>query len=357
MIWLLAIPLALLVELLFRAVGHVGTEPLWWHDLATQRKELQMRRLGRADVVVIGTSMVLYGIDPDALGKRLGMRCYNASIYRGVPTVTEMWLRDFVLPMLRPRLVVIGLSAVEANDNSPLVSRYDEYRAAKVWSKSRARLWLVRRSYAFRFAPMAKHPRHLLGLVWKALRTPSAWRWTVPLDIPGKVGPLGEGTDMLDRSYAVMPRMGMLVTGQVGEGYDNGGVQSGAWRRMPDLVRSFGAEPVFVATPAPDLLFRDFYLGGYDAYLREQTRCIELARSTGTPYVDVTGDVRDERFFADPMHANRLGRDTFTALLADALLPYADHARGHADRDGVRRDLAAHDGVGTHDGPVADDRA
>ena len=355
------------VEAVFRAVGHVAQEPLWWHDLATQRKELQMRRLarrGRCDVVVIGTSMMLYGADPAAIGRRLGARCYNASIYRGVPRVTEAWLHDFVLPVLKPRLVVVSLSAVEANDFSPLVGRYDEYKAARVFSPSRlrrAQIALARRSYAVRFAPMAKMPKRLLGHVVTALRTPSAWRWHVPLEIEGKIGPLGEALDMLDRSFKVMPRMGELVRGQVGPGYSNGGDQYAAWGRMPALCRSHGAAVVFAATPAPRSMFDTVFEGGYDAYLREQARLVALADSTGTPVIDVTAGMDDEVYFADQVHCNRLGRDTFSARLADALVPYwsavADDARGDADRDGVRRDLAADDGVRADDGTRADGRA
>ncbi|HEX8004642.1 MAG TPA: hypothetical protein VF519_18300 [Mycobacteriales bacterium] len=359
---------AVAVELLFRAVGHVASEPLWWHDLVTQRKELQMRRLarhGRLDVCVVGTSMMLFGVDPAAIADRLGVRCYNASIYRGVPRVTEAWLHDFVLPVLRPRLVVIGLSAVEANDRSPLVGRYDEYRASKVFHASPLqRLWIAaaRRSYAARFAPMAKRPKALARAVLTALRTPSAWRWRVPLGVPGKVGELGEGLDMLDRSFKVTPKMGELVRGQVGAGYTNGGEQSGAWARMPDLCRSHGSAVVFAAMPAPRQLFETTFAGGRAAYEREQAALVAQARATGTDVIDVTGGLDGEECFADQVHCNRLGRDTFTARLADALAPYwasalADDARGHADRDGVRRDLAAHDGVGADDRTRADGRA
>ena len=358
---------SLLAEAVFRAVGHVADEPLWWHDISTQRKELQMRRLARrgpVDVVVIGTSMMLYGVDPAAVGRRLGTRCYNASIYRGLPRVTEAWLHDFVLPLLRPRLVVMSMSAVEANDDSPLATRYDEYKAARVFSPSpvrRAFLALARRSYAVRFLPRAKQPKRMLREVLTALRTPSAWRWDVPLDIPGKVGPLGEGTDMLDRSFKVMPGMEKLVRSHVGESYTTGGPMHAAWASIPSLVRSHGATLVYAAMPAPRSMFDTFFAGGHDAYVREQALLAGIAEATGTPYVDVTEGLDDDTFYADPMHCNRLGRDVFTERLLDALAPYwsavADDARGHADGDGVRGDLAADDGVRPDDGARADGRA
>lgn len=369
---LLVVVAALVVEAVFRAVGHVAEEPLWWHDLSTQRKELQMRRLARrgpVDVVVIGTSMMLYGVDPAAVGRRLGTRCYNASIYRGLPRVTEAWLHDFVLPLLKPRLVVMSMSAVEANDDSPLATRYDEYKAARVFSRSplrRLHVALARRSYAARYLPMAKQPRRLLRAVLTALRTPSAWRWDVPLEIPGKVGPLGEGTDMLDRSFKITPRMSELVRSHVGESYTTGGQMHAAWTSIPALVRSSGAALVYAAMPAPRSMFDTVFAGGYDAYQREQARLAAIAEATGTPYVDVTAGLDDEVYFADQMHCNRLGRDTFTARLAEALVPYwagapasalADDARGHADGDGVGRDLAAHDGVRADDGARPDGRA
>lgn len=374
LVLLAVLAVALLVELLFRAVGHVATEPLWWHDLLTQRKELQMRglaRRGRLDVCVIGASMMHYGVDPAALGRRLGVRCYNAAIYRGIPIVTEAWLHDFVLPILRPRLLVVGLSAVESNDNTPLLSRYAEYRAARVFSRSplrRLQIALARRSYAVRFAPAAKMPRRLLGYLALALRTPSAWRWHVPLAVPGKFGDLGEATDMLDRSFKVTPRMGELARQQVGEGYQSMGEQAAAWARLPELCRAYGTSLVFSVMPAPRSMFDTIFDGGYERYLREQAALEAMAASLGVPVVDVADGIDDEAYFADQLHCNRLGRDMFTARLADALVPYweavasgasalPDDARGHADRDGAGRDLASHDGVRADDGTRADGRA
>lgn len=355
------------VELLFRAVGHVAQEPLWWHDLVTQRKELQLRRLardGRLDVCAVGASMVLYAVDPAALGHRLGARCYNASIYRGLPKVTEAWLHDVVLPVARPRLLVVGLSAVESNEDSPIVDRYDEYRAARVFSRSplrRAQVALARRSYAVRFLPAAKMPRRLLGHVATALRTPSAWRWHVPLGIPGKIGEVGEALDMLDRSFKVTPRMGELARAQVGPGNKSTGEQAAAWSRLPALCRSRGTTLVFAVMPAPRSMFDTIYDGGYEAYLRDQETLKAMAASHGVPVVDVTDGLDDEAYFADQLHCNRLGRDTFSERLADALVPYwsalADDARGDADGDRAGRDLAADDGVRADNGARADRRA
>jgi hypothetical protein len=120
------------LELAMRRVAQVVDEPLWWFDLFTQRKEAQLRairRRGGVDVVLIGTSTMLLGADPEVVVRRCGRSCYNASIYRGVPTVSEAWLRDRVLRLARPSVVVVGLSPFDVNDLGILTTRLDEYRS------------------------------------------------------------------------------------------------------------------------------------------------------------------------------------------------------------------------------------
>lgn len=323
---LVVVALALLLaEALMRRAARYEDEPLWWHDRFTMHKELQMRRLQRAggvDVVVIGTSMMLYGVDPVVLTRRTGLRVYNASIYRGVPTVSEAWLRDRVLPMLRPQVVVVGMSPVEVNDNSPLNTRLGEYRDAPVWRGGVLRSLhrqAALRSWLALYLPMARQPRRFLSVLLRGLRSPH--RWTVPLEVPGVLGREGQGEDFADRSFKVMPRMRELVMQQVGRDYDNGGEQESAYRRIAELVQESGARVVFAAMPLPAELHDEVFQGGRANWAAQYDRLAALADEVGAPLVDVAEGFEDSRYYGDLVHLNGEGRQVFSERLADALHP------------------------------------
>ncbi|MCA1822693.1 MAG: hypothetical protein ABR520_01665 [Mycobacteriales bacterium] len=331
-------------ELTMRAVGGIAEEPLWWHDLFTQRKEMQMRRLGRrggVDIVVIGSSKMLFGVDPTVIAERTGFTCFNASIYRGVPTVTEAWLADRVLPLLRPKVVVVGMSPTEVNDNSPLIGRLDEYRAARVFHLRRGQR-VVRavglHVFLVRYAGLLVHPRKLLRLIRQASRRPEVWRWRVPAEIPGVLGSGGDALDFLSRSYFNGPRMRELIRQQAGVNYDNGGVQSGAYRRMVALCAAYGARLLFAAMPASQEFLDDLIEGGRRTWQREWERLRALAQEAGTAVVDPAGEFEDHRYFADMVHMNGVGRAAYSAALADALMPQLSSLGLKRDVS-VRRDV------------------
>jgi hypothetical protein len=313
--------LALLVETVARAVAHVRQEPLRWHDLFTQRKQDQMERLGRCDLVFAGSSKMLYGVDPNVVAERTGLRAYNASIYRGVPLVTEAWLRDVVLRTLRPRYVVVGISPTEINDNSPLVGRLEEYRAAKVFHAGRVRRlhwWLGRLSYAIRYAGLLRHPRGLLSLVRGVLRRRDVWTWRVPAEIPGELGPNGLSLKFLGRSYGHGPRMYALIRDQV-TNFSNGGEQAGAYHRLGPLCESYGARLVLAAMPAAQELIDDTFEGGRAAWDAEWARLRAMVADLGLPLVDVADGFEDHALFADMVHLNGAGQAEFSRRLGDAL--------------------------------------
>jgi hypothetical protein len=334
MVGVAATALALALEGVARAVNQVEPEPLWWHDLFTQRKEAQMRRLARdggVDVVLLGSSKMLYGVDPDVIAARTGLRCYNASIYRGVPTVSEAWLQDRVLPMLRPKVVVLGMSPTEVNDNSPLTTRLEEYRNAPIFSASGPRRVLAEAGHhlaSARFVRWAKQPSRLGRAVVKAARTPAAWRWKLPTEIDHVLGPSGQCLTLQDRSYGHGPRMYELIRSQAGVDYDNGGIQSDALARAAALAEAHGARVVFAAMPGAAEFLDDMFDGGRAAWCREWRRLRDLAASAGVPIVDVATGFEDHRWFADMVHLNGQGRQEFSARLATALATELDDLIG-----------------------------
>ncbi len=333
-----AVLLGLAWELMMRAVARVGGTPVWWHDSFTQAKEAQLHELrhaGGVDVVFIGTSMMLLGLDPDRVGARTGLRCYNASVYRGVPTVSEAFLTDVVLREVRPSLVVMGMSPFDVNDNGLLATRLAEYRAAKVftggpiWSFVR---FFGRHCYTIRNLPALKHPPELGRNLVTAWRTGAPGRWRVIHEIPGYLGPAGQGLEFLQRHYFTGPQMYALIRRQAYDNYDNGGVQMEAFRRVVALNARHGARTVFAAMPVAAAFFEGMFIGGRERWEREWTTLRRLAGELGVPVVDVASEFEGEQYYADLIHMNRAGRDSFTDRLCEALLAEGLLAEGASRR-------------------------
>lgn len=318
------------LELLGRAIAHVQPEPLRWHDLLTQRREDQMRARGEdggVDVVVIGASDVLFSVDAEIIAETTGRSCYNASIYRSVPTVTEAWLRDRVLDLLRPSIVVLGTFPVAFNDDSPLTSRLDEYRAAPVFHAGRLRHlhWrLGRHCYALRYAGLVRHPRRLARVLASVIRRPASWRWQVPLVIANELDANGRCTTMLDRSYGHGPRMLDLITQQAGPGFRDGGEQLAAFLRSVRMLKRRGITPVVSISPACADLVDGIYVGGRPHWVAEVERIKALAEEAGATVIDVAEHVDQRVQFADMLHTNRIGQAEFSRRLGNALVELLD---------------------------------
>jgi hypothetical protein len=157
----------------------------------------------------------------------------------------------------------------------------------------------------------------------------------MPTDIDGFLGPAGQGLNFLDRQYLNTPRMLEVIT-QQSDPYANGGVQSEALRRIVTLARRSGADTVFAAMPFTREYIEEVFPGGRAAWQHEWVRLRALVAEVGSELVDTTEAFEDNRYYADMIHMNRLGRDAFSAELAEALCPLLDRSvRRRRHRTGV----------------------
>lgn len=319
-----------LVEFTGRAIAHIRPEPLRWHDLFTQRREDQMRarsRTGGVDVVAIGASDVNFSVDAQLVEEITGRSCYNASLYRGLSEVTQRWLTDRVLDLLTPKVVVLGMSPVLFNDNSPLLTRVDEYNAAPVFHAGRLRRahWrLSRHSFALRYAGLVRHPRLLARVLGTVIRRPEGWRWSVPLSIPEELDVDGRCTTMLDRSYGHGPRMLGLFQQQAGPGFYDGGQQLAVFLGTVRMLRSRGILPVVSVSPTCVDLIDGLYVGGRTRWEHDVERVKRLAEDAGAAIIDVAAGLDRRGWFADMLHTNRAGQAEFSRRLAVALAELLD---------------------------------
>jgi hypothetical protein len=74
---------------------------------------------GGVDVVFLGSSMVDVGIDPETFVENSDWAevAYNAALSSASLGLIEVWANEVVFPLLQPRVVVIGISSRELNDN------------------------------------------------------------------------------------------------------------------------------------------------------------------------------------------------------------------------------------------------
>jgi hypothetical protein len=120
---LVALAVVVAAELVAQALASRLPEPRLWQSYEAQDKVAQMDALGReggADVVFVGTSLVNGAIDGRVVQRTLGsrVRAYNAALSAGVPEIMAPWTRDVVLPRLRPKLLVLGVSSLDFSDGA-----------------------------------------------------------------------------------------------------------------------------------------------------------------------------------------------------------------------------------------------
>ena len=122
------------------------------------------RQRGRAEVVFAGTSMMRDAALPAEMSicRGPGSTCYNASLSAGVPTVMEHWLLDVVVPTLRPRVVVLGLSSLDFNDRGPrqkeAIATYTRAPEIRDDVYARAARAAARVSYLVRYRAVLRQP-------------------------------------------------------------------------------------------------------------------------------------------------------------------------------------------------------
>ncbi|GIU83429.1 MAG: hypothetical protein KatS3mg008_0204 [Acidimicrobiales bacterium] len=88
-----------------------------WADSTTATKIRRMSAIDCADVAFVGDSTVRDGVVPgEFTAADVAHRsAYNAALDAATPTLTARWTVDHVLPLLSPRLVVIGVSSASLN--------------------------------------------------------------------------------------------------------------------------------------------------------------------------------------------------------------------------------------------------
>jgi hypothetical protein len=324
-IGLAVVAAVLLLELVARLVDLRLPQHLHWHDPLTTGKWHQLRRLRRqdpVDVVLAGSSQMLMSVDPLAFPTR----CYNAALYRGVPTVMTQWLRDVALPSSRPRLVVWGLSILDLNDagqfHLDVTSRFDAAPARRT-GLHRLLPWLRLHVAMARRASLLVQPMRLA----RTLRHPDPK--AKPLS--ALLGPMGRGDEYAHfDTYRLSDRVRDFIDEMIVPGLTMGGAQIDALRAGADAVLRSGASLVLIEMPCGQE-FLDRYPKPAENVAEARELLARTATALGVPWVPLDYSDLPLDWFADPIHLNRTGMTGFTAfvvrtLAERGLLPAAEAA-------------------------------
>jgi hypothetical protein len=302
-----------------RAIDSSLPEINAWREPMVAAKVKQMDALrvkGRTDVVFGGSSQMLYAGDPAMLKSlRVPWNAYNAAFWGAPPVVNEHWLTEVVVPRLRPKTVIMGVSPIDFIE--PVGDAAQTYFASAAVRDD----WLGR--IERRISSTSALVRHRRGL-----RSPKAVYEAVIRRLRGQPGPhmASAGIDAAGRlpccdGFSFNPEAVDVATKEILDEVERSGwplsdAQLEAFKGTVTTLRSQGAEVLLVdmaiSAPLIDLLGRDEYRD-YRKFLRQQARSLEV------PVIDMAGGLDRTTFFFDYDHLNRAGANVFNTAVARVL--------------------------------------
>ena len=310
--FLLPLPPLLLPDLLF--------PPYNFSTFNSQRldQELQLyyqylQKNGKPDVMIIGSSRSLQGIDPTALRNALtakgyrGLKIYNFGINGATAQVINLVLQEVLTPEQLPRILVWGDGSRAFNSG-----RLDITYNGIVASEGYRRLALGDRPIPSRlFSP--GQAASTKASVDKPNPAPDLDRYGFNA-LTARYDP--------DTYYQRYPS----VPGQYDSNYQNfqlWGNQSDATKAIADFARNQGIPLVFVSLPLTDDYVADAVRRNYEQRFQQHMEL--LATQKDFIFIDYHQQpelIRNE-YFVDPSHINREGaKAVATQLAADTRMPW-----------------------------------
>ena len=323
---LAALAAAVGVEAAFRVAVDLPLPGRQWDDPVLELKSRQMkrRRLTRCDVAFVGGSTTYASINPEPFARhvRRGSICYNAGFRLGVPRVYQHWVKEFVVPDLRPGWLVLGISAADLNDNalntpgaleSYLSARY---RRASGWS--RLLTLALETSAAIRY-------RHAIGSgdFWRKVKAGLRRRLAGVAARSGETlesTASGHAVAYSDRAYLETENMVRLLRELLLHEFSHGGVEFDALRTTVATARTGGAQVAFTWLPVAPATPR-FFPGGESTVSAVQSDLRALSVELECPMFVPLADLQHESYFADPLHFNASGSHQYSVWLGTKMAP------------------------------------
>jgi hypothetical protein len=310
----LAIVVAILAgsELAVRAVASRLDAPLVWLNREAQNKVTAMDALrqakGGSAVVFVGSSMMNAAEDPALTTKLLGLKhpAFNAAIDGADIRSLEFWTLHVVVPRLRPRVVVIGVSSREFNDNglnqrgferkffdSEAVRRLD----GRLGTLARVEAWLDDHSDLLRYRTVLRRPAEA-----RAVPRPTD---VDALGVAASIRPFQR------RPYGFGKVFRRRITDLVLNDYAIGGVEVAALDRLVRGLDRLAIKVVLVEMPVTDDVIPMHPRGQAD-YASFRRAFAAFVATHDVVSVDMRTPFPDTAEFVDPLHLDARGSRQFT---------------------------------------------
>lgn len=316
-VFLLAAELVLRLPAVQAALPAPG--PSLWHAPLVEDKVEYLRSFAAShdvDVLFVGNSTTQAGIDPTAFDAAraamgVGGSSFNASIEGVPPSVNKEFLQMY-LRLVKPKTVMIGLTAQDLNANSPWAKDMDDRAGHSINLQAGARDSLMGYVLAFLLdnSELFRYRYVLHQLLLRGGNYPA--HPDVYFD--------QRGFDGINRSLAdFSPSERLQAQNRAGVlNYNPQGEQSDALKEMIATIRSHGAQALLVNMPLSDHYYASF--DSPDDYQTYRDALQRLADDLAVPLWDMEALPQAEQFgdseFGDLNHLNKVGAERLSSLLA-----------------------------------------
>lgn len=315
---LIALVTVLTAELAARVVEPMLETPLRWPTAQVAEKADQIRQLAdegtTIDVVFLGSSVVALGIDPVKFNEGgAGLIAYNAGLNGAAVSGLERWAFDVVLPLLKPKTVVIGLTTRDLNDHGRLSADFlQSMDTAEGWKD------FEERNPFERFIDTIQSSSALVR-IRPLLRTPAT---TARHAINGngdpglEAGPFGSEGEPSTVPYNPEAWTSLWTINHVND-YSLGGQELVALDQLVTRLNSEGIEVVLAEMPVlPEYL--SVQPGGNEALAEFRRAVQDIATKNDVTFLSAGSQFGPDDF-RDPAHLNQAASGEFAESLREQL--------------------------------------
>jgi hypothetical protein len=312
-----ALTVFVVAEALLGLADDALPEPVEWYNATAQAKAVQMeagaKRGARKDVVFIGPSTVYRGVDAQLFERAdsADRSAYNAGVKGGFPPIMLRWVMEEVVPRLRPRTVVYGLSSLDFHDRI-FRGSVEAYQTARA---TRRDIWGTGERLLARLSRVVKYR--------KLLQDPSEYTYVRRVLT-------GRERDRVERELRELSPGGFQpkepvpleerrpVDRAILRGFDVGQRGTDHVKATVARLRSHRVRIVFVEMPVPPR-FVSLHPDGRADYQRFRRHLRRLATDLKVELLSPPRRLSEGDLFADYVHYNARGAREFTRWLARSL--------------------------------------
>jgi hypothetical protein len=313
-----------------------------------------LEKFGTPDVMVVGSSRALRGVDPIALEESLAelgypnVKVFNFGLNGATAQVVDLLLQRVLIPEQLPRMILWADGARALNSGAVDVT-YDGIVASEAYRQLMAGTLPIPRSALAPDAPAVRVSRGVINqTLTESYATIDRWFSQQLSNASGTYSERDRLKDLFKQEIgAFLPQSPVLeepgslplqfnpatyyqkyskVPGAYDSDYDRfqvAGKQEAALQSLIQFAQSQKIPVVFVNLPMTDQ-YLDPVRSGYEEQFKQSMLSLSMSQAGGFTFKDL-GDrwLTEYRYFSDPSHLNRYGAYAISKQLAqDPLIPW-----------------------------------